>query len=1175
MATFTVTTLSDIVDSNDNLTSLREALLEAAVSAGADTIVFNNGASGEVKLSHAGGYGALVINSDVTINGDTNNDGKADITIDADRGGAGLAAADFHRAIEVTAGTSTLESLTITGGRVYGDGGGVHVASGATLTIEKSTITGNYASTIEYVAPGADARGAGIANFGTLTMRNSTVSENGSGSGEGRNAFGGGIFSNGTLTLENVTVADNSATGGQDDMVTGAGDGRGGGIAIGGGTATLSNVTITGNEGVSGSSAGGFPGMLGSGVNAGGVYVAAGTLNIANSIVLGNAANGTSVAESNIINGSGTVNYQGLNITGIGSDTNAGDGKIEVPNAALVFATTKDNSGLLKIAGVLADNGGPVQTVALKSDRYNPALDASSSSGTTNDARGTAKFDDTNIADRDGNTRDLGAFELGTATPANTAPTLAGDLATTVGVGGTVYISKFDLSFTDPDVLDTEANVTFTVSNLSRGVIKNYNDQVVTSFTAQEVRTGQIKFVHDGTYNASAGFDVSVEDGNEDGSAPVAQAFAIAVDLNDAPVLTGDLAVTVNEGGSYVLTSADLGFTDPDDTAAGVTFTASSFTSSHVGILVNGIFKTSFTGAELAAGQVKLTHNGTEPVNASFNIKVEDGNEDNSTPVRQTFFINIDPVNDAPVVTGDLTATVASGLTYTLTAADLGFTDPDDLAADVTFSVGASTNGKVYVNFNYQTYFTGADLASGKVQFVHSGQLSGSASFSFTLDDGNEDSSAPTARTFNLTFNINKPPVITGDLTASTKEGADYVLTTADIGVTDPDDTGAEITYTTRNATNGGLFVNGVAATTFTGADLSAGKAVFRHDGSETTAASFLFTADDGNEDASIPLEKTMSFGVTLVDDTAPTVVEPLVEISLGSRYWYTQDLTDMFADSETKLTLSATQADGSALPSWILLKDGVLWLTPFLDSHAGKFNVKVTATDEGGNTASDSFTVSMPAPPKLSNGATNKADTINGSKGNNTINAGGGNDAINAGSGKDIVYGGSGRDKILGGAGGDTLNGGSGNDILDGGNGRDRLQGDSGNDRLNGGKGSDLLWGSYASDTFIFDVRNNNKKMDFIADFISQGEGDKIQILTGKTLTKDNFVWGTAALDKDDYIIISNEGGRLEDSLFGDIKYNVTIAYDADGNGPGKAFYMFAISAQGIKGLSLTDFVL
>ena len=46
-----------------------------------------------------------------------------------------------------------------------------------------------------------------------------------------------------------------------------------------------------------------------------------------------------------------------------------------------------------------------------------------------------------------------------------------------------------------------------------------------------------------------------------------------------------------------------------------------------------------------------------------------DGNEDGSTPVNSTFNFNVTPVNDAPVITGDLAATVDEGGTYTITAA--------------------------------------------------------------------------------------------------------------------------------------------------------------------------------------------------------------------------------------------------------------------------------------------------------------------------------------------------------------------------------------------------------------------------------------------------------------------------------------------------------------------------
>ena len=51
----------------------------------------------------------------------------------------------------------------------------------------------------------------GIANSGILSLTNSTVSGNTSGSGL-NSSSGGGIFNSGTLTLTNSTVSGNSTT---------------------------------------------------------------------------------------------------------------------------------------------------------------------------------------------------------------------------------------------------------------------------------------------------------------------------------------------------------------------------------------------------------------------------------------------------------------------------------------------------------------------------------------------------------------------------------------------------------------------------------------------------------------------------------------------------------------------------------------------------------------------------------------------------------------------------------------------------------------------------------------------------------------------------------------------------------------------------------------------------
>ena len=70
MAAFTVTTSTDIVDANDGVLSLREAVVQANATAAADTIQFANALEGQT-LTLTGGE--LVLRQDVTIDGDGND----------------------------------------------------------------------------------------------------------------------------------------------------------------------------------------------------------------------------------------------------------------------------------------------------------------------------------------------------------------------------------------------------------------------------------------------------------------------------------------------------------------------------------------------------------------------------------------------------------------------------------------------------------------------------------------------------------------------------------------------------------------------------------------------------------------------------------------------------------------------------------------------------------------------------------------------------------------------------------------------------------------------------------------------------------------------------------------------------------------------------------------------
>jgi hypothetical protein len=385
MSTLVVTNLND-----SGAGSLRDTI---GASSTGDTITFDASLlNGTLVLTS----GELAVTQNLIIEGDIDGNGTADITIDANH-------AANTRVFDVGAVTASLDGLVITGGNsIYG--AGIVTAGGTNLTVSNSTITDNHV-------------GGGIRNVGNLTLDHVTVSGNTSDSDGGgiSNALtgavlhvidstianntaafnGGGLVNSGgnSATLTNVTMYGNSAHGN-----------NGGGAIYSGGALTLTQVTITGNHADN---------------NGGGIYTGTNAPTISNSIIAGNDAGGT----SNDVKAFAPVNYAGVNVVGTGSDADASDHVIRAPTLGSLFAhltsidpdndPATDNSFQ---AGVLANNGGPVATVAI-----NPT-------GTAHDAGDTAAAvydDDNNPATPDvaiptdargadrvaGTSVDIGAFE--------------------------------------------------------------------------------------------------------------------------------------------------------------------------------------------------------------------------------------------------------------------------------------------------------------------------------------------------------------------------------------------------------------------------------------------------------------------------------------------------------------------------------------------------------------------------------------------------------------------------------------------------------------------------------------------------------------------------------------------------------------------------------------------
>lgn len=155
--------------------------------------------------------------------------------------------------------------------------------------------------------------------------------------------------------------------------------------------------------------------------------------------------------------------------------------------------------------------------------------------------------------------------------------------------------------------------------------------------------------------------------------------------------------------------------------------------------------------------------------------------------------------------------------------------------------------------------------------------------------------------------------------------------------------------------------------------------------------------------------------------------------------------------------------------------------------------------------------------------------DIINGGNGSDIILGNSGNDIIEGGAGNDLIKGNEGDDIITGGFGEDLLVGGQGNDILDGGAGNDIVFGDDGwTGYANKGSATDNLFTNSPNDnqkeaqnlTFGYGITAFAKNFEVFADSVSNNDGGADTIIAGNG---SDFVDGQSG---DDSYIVNMMGG-------------------------------------------------
>lgn len=227
-ATIEVTNLND-----QGAGSLRQAIIAANANTSSDTITFAASLSGIIQLDEVlpemstnmklQGPGADVL----TVRRNTGGDyrifrigSNATVTVHGLTIANGKASTVSGAGI-FNFGTLTVSNSIITGNIADGSGGGIYNADEGTLTVSNSIITGNT----------AHFNGGGIYNAdeGRLMVIESTISGN-----QAKSEDGGGINNAGMSTVSNSTISGNTTH-------------RGGGGIRNVGTLTVSTSTISGN----------------------------------------------------------------------------------------------------------------------------------------------------------------------------------------------------------------------------------------------------------------------------------------------------------------------------------------------------------------------------------------------------------------------------------------------------------------------------------------------------------------------------------------------------------------------------------------------------------------------------------------------------------------------------------------------------------------------------------------------------------------------------------------------------------------------------------------------------------------------------------------------------------------------------------------------------------------
>ncbi|WP_197171301.1 VCBS domain-containing protein [Novipirellula aureliae] len=305
-------------------------------------------------------------------------------------------------------------------------------------------------------------------------------------------------------------------------------------------------------------------------------------------------------------------------------------------------------------------------------------------------------------------------------------------------------------------------------------------------------------------------------------------------------------------------------------------------------------FNSNATQTIVNAVQDNLTYENTSE-NPSTSVRtIEEYITDGDGGTSNTISGGIQPtqINDAPVMApwapvyntaegnGSFTAMVSAVLQSSVSDVDTGAVEGLAIYADA----GSGGVLEYSIDSGSWTAIPSVDMnnalllkASDRIRFTPDTENGGSMSLSYYAWDQTSGTAGATADVSSrggttafstaadtVTINVsdvNDEQVVSTNDGATFFEGSSFnIITSAMLETTDVDNTIGELTYSVTGSPNHGqLSMDGMVATSFTQADINAGRVTYDHYGSEDFSDSFSFSVDDGVGTAS-----TGTFNITL-----------------------------------------------------------------------------------------------------------------------------------------------------------------------------------------------------------------------------------------------------------------------------------------------------------------------